>query len=68
MTGKGILRPDPPAASLLAECEEGPPVPVGDVPLDTLAPVVKGRDKAATECRSRHKGLAAWARKLTGLE
>lgn len=69
MNNPGILRPDPPPPSLLADCEEGPALPAGlPATVSELAPVVKARDKAAAACRLRHKGLADYVRKATGLK
>lgn len=54
---------DPPPAGLAAECWAGPPYPAGAVPLGELLEVIAGRERAAADCRGRHRGLVeAWPR------
>lgn len=56
---------DPPEipAALAAECVAGPAYPAGDVPLAELLEVMEARERAAADCRARHRGLVgAWPR------
>ncbi len=65
----GVLRPEMPDQSLLADCSEGPSLPPGKAArVDDLAPVVKARDAAAAVCRLRHKALADYVRRAVGLK
>jgi len=55
------LRPNPPPANLASECVAGPDYPAGDMRLAEVLDTVQGREKAAADCRLKHRGLAEWA-------
>lgn len=58
-----LVVPAPPPQALAAECSAGPGWPSGDVPLGDLLDVVAQRERAAADCRARHRGLVdAWPR------
>lgn len=55
---------DPPPAGLAAACWAGPAYPAGAVPLGELLEVIEARERAAADCRARHRGLVeAWPRR-----
>jgi hypothetical protein len=60
-----MLLPNPAPTSLTAECQAGPAYPKTDAPLGEVLEVVAGREKAAADCRARHKGLSRWADAVT---
>lgn len=60
-----LHRPDPPPANLAAECVAGPDYPAGDMRLADVLDTVQAREKAAAECRMKHRGLAEWALTVT---
>lgn len=60
-----FLRPSPPPAELAADCTAGPDYPAGDMPLADLLDTVQAREKAATDCRLKHRGLARWAERVS---
>jgi hypothetical protein len=60
-----FIRPSPPPANLAADCLEGPDYPAGDLPLGEVLEIAAGREKAAADCRLRHRGLAGWAEAVT---
>ncbi len=58
-----LVVPVPPPPALAAECLPGPGYPGGDVPLADLLDIVAQRERAAADCRARHRGLVeAWPR------
>jgi hypothetical protein len=60
-----FVRPSPPPANLAADCMAGPDYPAGDLPLGEVLEIAAGREKAAADCRLRHRGLAGWAERVT---
>jgi hypothetical protein len=61
-----FVRPDPPPANLLIECDLGPDYPTEDASLGAAwRPVLEQRTFAQGVCASRHRELAVWARKVT---
>lgn len=59
------MRPDPPQQNLLTECDLGPDYPEQDAPMSVWRPILEARTFAQAVCASRHRELAAWARKVT---
>lgn len=58
-----LVVPEPPPASLAADCSAGPAYPAGDVLLADLLDLVAQRERAAADCRARHRALVdAWPR------
>lgn len=59
------LKPSPPPPSLTADCGAGPDYPAGDLRLGEVLEIVAGRERAAAECRARHRGLSDYVEKVT---
>lgn len=56
-----MLRPDPPPPSLAAACDAGPEFTDASMTLAEVLRTVQAREKAAAQCRERHRLLAEWA-------
>jgi hypothetical protein len=58
LTPPAKLNPPPP--NLVTLCDEGPLPPAGDQALSVVIHTVRAREKAAAECRLRHRDLVRW--------